>query len=294
MIKKILNLVLIAIAGFSMQNAISQTTVTILLSQGSGQDAYLASGSPGTNYGSHGTIGGNTWTCNSILCLSRGLFQFDISSIPAGAMISNASLQLFADLNWSSTPTTGGPNNAGFLSRVTTSWVESGVTWGTQPTITTNNQVTVPGSATTNQNYTLNVTALVQDMLTNTNNGFMLQMQDEVNYYKSLMFASSDNVNSSKVPVLTIVYTITGIKELYAKTVMNVYPNPFSNSLNVECSKEMKRVVISDMLGNTLVDEHISSKNYSLNKKLEDGMFILSVYGENNEFLTSKKVTNCN
>ena len=167
-----------------IKSNLAQTTVSILLSQGNGQDAYLASGTPSNNYGTHTSLGGNTWTCVGSLCNSRALFQFDMSTIPSGATITNATLKLFADLNWSPSPTTGGPNNAGILSRVQSSWNENSVTWGSQPSVTAINQVIIPGSSSSAQNYTLNVTNLVQDMVTSGNFGFMLQMQDEVNYYK--------------------------------------------------------------------------------------------------------------
>lgn len=193
----------------------SQLTSSILLSQGTGEDAYLAGGSPNSNYGSHPSMGGNTWTCLGNLCVSRALFKFDMSGIPANAIIMNASLQLFGDLNWSQSPTTGGPNNSGFLYRVTSPWSENTVTWNSQPSITVSDQVIVPGSLNNAQNYTLNVSTMVQNMFASaTNYGFMLRMQDEVNYYLSLMFASSDNANPSNIPVLTITYFVPSVSVL--------------------------------------------------------------------------------
>ncbi len=190
----------------------AQLTTNILLSQGAGEDTYLAGGSPNTNYGSHPSMGGNTWTCLGNLCVSRAVFKFDMSGIPANAIIMSASLQLFGDLNWSQSPTTGGPNNSGFLYRITSPWSENTVTWNSQPSITTSDQVIIPGSISNAQNYTLNVTTMVQNMFANAANyGFMLRMQDEVNYYLSLMFASSDNANPSNIPILSITYFVPSV-----------------------------------------------------------------------------------
>jgi hypothetical protein len=281
---------------YHANTTVPTNTVSVSLCQGAGEDAYLASGTPSTNFGTHGSIGGNTWTCSGPLCLSRGLFKFDLSSIPAGATITNASLQLFADLNWSSSPTTGGPSNIGYLSRVTSSWAENTVTWGTQPNTTAVNQVQIPGSSSTAQNYTLAVTALVQDMVTNTNYGFMLKMQDEVNYYKSLMFASSDNSNSANCPVLTIIYSSpTGIAESVAQAQLNVYPMPFSDVVHVDSDVEMKQVVIYDLLGNSLIEQTVNAKTAIIsNDKLPNGIFLMHVYSHDGSLLSSKKIVKAN
>ncbi len=209
MYNRILPLLMVFLA-LGIQPALhSQTTLNILLSQGAGEDTYLAGGSPNTNYGSHPSMGGNTWTCLGSLCVSRAVFKFDMSSIPPNAIVTNASLQLFADLNWSQSPTTGGPNNSGFLYRITSPWSEFTVNWNTQPSISVSDQVIIPGSVSNAQNYTLNVTTMVQNMLANSANyGFMLRMQDEVNYYLSLMFASSDNANPSNIPILSLTYFV--------------------------------------------------------------------------------------
>jgi hypothetical protein len=270
----------------------SVITTSITLCQGNGEDAYLASGSSSSNFGTHGSLGGNIWTCTGNPCISRGLFKFDLTTIPSGAVVTSASLALFADLNWSTSPTTGGPNNAGYLNRVTSSWSEGAVTWNTQPTSTTLNQVVIPGSSSTSQNYTVNVTSLTQDMLTNINYGFMLKMQDEVNYYKSLMFASSDNANSAtKCPVLTISYiNQTGINDIVNNAVLSVYPNPFENELTFTCSDYIENVIIVDALGKEFINQNIGSNSIVLKDQLSAGIYFASVYGKNSKLLAVKKI----
>jgi hypothetical protein len=61
MIKNLLYCSSLFLALVATNNAYSQTTVSIPLTQGNGEDTYLASGSPSTNFGSHGSLGGNTW-----------------------------------------------------------------------------------------------------------------------------------------------------------------------------------------------------------------------------------------
>lgn len=267
-------------------NAFSQTAnVSIPLSQGTGADAYLASGAPTVNYGSHPSLGGNTWTCTGPLCLSRGLFKFDLSSLPA--LITSASLSLFADLNWSNTPTTG-TNNAGYLQRVTAPWTESTVTWSTQPTTTSSNQVIVPASTSSAQNYTLNVTTLVQEMLNNGNNGFMLSMQDEVNYYKALMFASSDNANSSKMPVLNITYSTVGLKKHELQNTLQLFPNPSIDYFHVTSHELIKKVVIHNGMGQKSLEKEINSTSTFVGQDLESGIYFISVYFSDNSVATKR------
>ena len=53
----------------------------------------------------------------------------------------------------------------------------------------------------------INVTQLVQDMVNNPSSsfGFMISMQDTT-IYRRLIFASSDNTNPSKHPMLLVKY----------------------------------------------------------------------------------------
>lgn len=272
-------------------NSVSTTSIT--LCQGNGEDAYLASGSPTSNFGTHGSIGGNIWTCTGNPCISRGLFKFDLTSIPSGATITNASLKLFADLNWSASPTTGGPNNGGFLNRVTSPWTENLVTWNSQPSTTTTNQVTIPGSSSTTQNYTLSVTSLVQDMIaSSTNYGFMLKMQDEINYYKSLMFASSDNINNATLcPVLTISYsTLNSVSELSSNVNINFYPNPFENEIQINSTVNLEKIIITDVLGKVCYHQVINDNSYVVKNNLVSGVYFISVYGADNKLFVTKKI----
>jgi hypothetical protein len=88
--------------------------------------------------------------------------------------------------------------------------VETTVTWDTQPTTTTVNQVILPSSSTPTQDYPdINVTAIVQEMVTNpsSNFGFMLRQQTET-VFKKMIFASSDNITPALRPKLVVNYTL--------------------------------------------------------------------------------------
>jgi len=91
------------------------------------------------------------------------------------------------------------------LQRITSAWDESSVTWNTQPSTTTNSQVYVAGSNYFMQDYEIVITKLVKDILENPSqsHGLMIRLVNE-NYYRRILFASSDYADSSKHPRLVI------------------------------------------------------------------------------------------
>ena len=144
--------------------------------------------------------------------LVRSLLHFDLSSIPAGATITNATLTLYNNPN---SAETGGQHshlsgsNAAWLQRVTSSWNQYTVTWNTQPTTTTVDEASLPEDTNPSETYIVNVTSLTQDMVDSSSSsfGFMLLLQTE-QYYRSLVFASCYNANSALHPKIEICYTI--------------------------------------------------------------------------------------
>jgi hypothetical protein len=136
---------------------------------------------------------------------------FDLSFIPANAVIQNANLSLYA---WDRTDGMGqhqalsGPNGF-WLQRITSSWDEASVTWNHQPTVTTTNQAVLPESVSPTQDYTnIDVTAMVQDMVQNPSAGYgmLLRLQDEA-YYRRVNFCSSDHPNPGLRPRLAVAYS---------------------------------------------------------------------------------------
>jgi hypothetical protein len=117
------------------------------------------------------------------------------------------------------------------------------VVWTNQPTFTTTNEVTIPQSAGSTDNYpNLPVTSLVQDIWNNptTSYGFMIMLQTEVQF-RSLKFASSDNVDSTRHPELEVCYSVileSAAEEQSGKPWMEIYPNPASEQVTIEAGYE--------------------------------------------------------
>jgi hypothetical protein len=163
----------------------------------------------GNNYGSasqlagyciHGNQGG--------VNMNRGLIEFDLTGLPLGATIISASISLYATGPIGTLNGHVSNTNQAYLQRVTTSWNENTVTWNNQPSSTALNQVILPSSTSSNQDYiNVNVTDLVLDMASNSNYGFLLKQTNETTH-RGLLFCSSDHSNPSKRPTLKICYSI--------------------------------------------------------------------------------------
>jgi hypothetical protein len=173
------------------------------------------------------TNGGNTSN-------ARSLIKWDLSFIPTNAIVSSADLSLFSWLS----PSNGqhvnisGANDA-YLNKIISPWDEYIVTWNTMPAVSTSGQVYMPASTSANQDYiNYDVTSLVQDMVSNpiTNYGLLLQLVNE-QFYRQLIFASSDNPDPLKHPLLEICYLIPiGISETAIED-FNIYQDNFSGDV---------------------------------------------------------------
>jgi hypothetical protein len=147
------------------------------------------------------------WTVNGNSSNTRYLVKFDLSAIPANAVIDSAKLYLYAD----STPIAGnaidahyGNSNAFYIQRITSSWTMA-TSWNTAPTTTTTNQVLVSQSASSFQNEIVDVTALIQDISLFGNNGLLMKLQTEIQYNMRQYVSSYDN-NAARHPKLVITY----------------------------------------------------------------------------------------
>jgi len=164
-------------------------------------------GSTNVTDNSTSEFSGSAWTNGGSPTYIRGIFQFDLSGLPAGATVTAASLMLYSNptpLNGDMVNANSGPNNSLFIQRVTGAWNPS-ITWQNQPAGDVASQVAVPHTTQSLLDLNVDVTNLVKDMVQNGNYGFLLKLQNE-SAYNSRIFCSSRYSNSSKHPKLVVNY----------------------------------------------------------------------------------------
>lgn len=184
-----------------------------------GKDAALNSNSPTANYGATASI---YCGLQSTTIFRRILVEFDLSSIPSGATISSAVLDVYDEQELSQGGTTI------YIYRLRRGWVESevtwnqassGVSWGTAgaKNATTDFDNTALASrafsgleAPGHKTWGLNASK-IEEMVgfgpSFANNGFMLVGNEGLAYEAYYKFASSDHATVSWRPKLDITYT---------------------------------------------------------------------------------------
>lgn len=188
----------------------AQTTIVLQPNAIQGKDAIVLSNNGNNNYANSESNTAYTWTIGGNLAIKRIFLEFDFSSIPANSIISSASLSLYYNPidSYESFDFHTGTNNI-YIEKVSSSWDENTITWNNQPSTSLVNQVSLPPSSSQTQDYVnIDVTNMVIEMNNPSigNNGFMIRMVDEINYYKSVLFASSDHIVDSLHPKIEITY----------------------------------------------------------------------------------------
>jgi len=180
------------------------------------------------------------------------LMQFDLSSIPSGTLINSAMLSLtaFGDGFTPYLPDGHAGANACWLQRITEEWDEYEATWNTKPAMTATGQIEVSASIDPYENYTIDITTFIQEMVDDpaSNFGFALKLQNE-SPTRGLMFHSSDAAVETNWPKLTVDHGPTPVVELQNNIFdVAIFPSPADNTIHVdlwnsEASEHLIRVI---------------------------------------------------
>ena len=194
----------------SILSSLAQTNVkTLVLRPGpsDGIDSDIRTDLPDTPRGWSPDFIANAWTAQGNYFTQRSLLKFDLSQIPAGASVVQSTLYLFTNLTTGHHQLDSGAN-AACLYRITQAWSPDQVTWNNQPAFSTADYVSLAQSVSHTQNYIVDVTAHVSDMVANPsgNFGWLFKLQTEEKY-RCMVFASSNNLTEEWRPKLVIQYT---------------------------------------------------------------------------------------
>ena len=202
------------------------TTVTIQPGT-DGQDALVITKdgdntSPNLNLGQHTEMIYSKWTYGGQGFgegVMRSYIKFTaVSSIPTSAEILSAKLSFFGvavsgfspegNSHFPGSPYGSGPDNPGWIKRVTSNWDEATITWNNKPGTVDAGQASIPGTTSQwNFNATeIDVTDMVRTMVsTNNNYGFCLSLQNEA-IYRNVIFSSSEATDAARRPKLVVIY----------------------------------------------------------------------------------------
>ena len=188
----------------------AQAVLSLQPGSSTGKDAVVWSGQPTSNFGAQQSLNVYAWFNSNLASntFKRAYLEFDLGQLPSSAVIIDAELNLFHNPTdpYEGRSTHFGANDF-YIKRVTSSWSENTITWNNQPGSTTSGQVSVAASTSGTQDFSINVTNMVNFMHANPsqNHGFLVQLQNEA-ISRMLILGSSDHSNSSYRPELVITY----------------------------------------------------------------------------------------
>jgi len=202
---KSLTTAILLVFGFTIHSQ-AQTTVNFTADSTMG-DAMVINGSNNqTNFGSQNQINVYHQVGQQIPVVNRTFIEYDISSIPADAIVTDATLKLVTR------QVNNAINHPIYIERASESWAEGTVTWNNQPDVITADQLSFTHAQTSGTGtHQFDVTEHVQQMVNNPsmNNGWRIRLQSESDTADfGIIYHSSEANNTGKRPVLTVEYVM--------------------------------------------------------------------------------------
>lgn len=285
-----------AVVGFSQQSpSFNIPTNKIILKPSGNQakDANVWNNNANGNYGSTIDLSTYTWTNSGALGIKRFFIEFDLTTLPPNIIVDSAFLKLYYDSTNNINFRNHSGNNVMEVKKVNSSWSENTITWNNQPQASNINMVTVPAFTYNTQNYLINVSNLLNDMMSTNNHGFMLKMQDELNYYRAAIFASSDHLDNSIHPELDVYFkNSTGIESNSSNlsNQLQIFPNPSNGILKFKFANKHKLsdfdIEVTNLLGKTQAVFH-SDSQVDLSS-LPKGIYFIKLVNKSNETYLKK------
>lgn len=243
-----------------------------------------------------------SWTWSGTDGTYRSLIRFDLSNVPTNVVFDSVKLFLTVDSTYTLNPGVGyGHNsftqsNKATLKKVTSTWTNGTVTWNNQPTTSSTDSIFVNQSSSDFQNYSLNVTTIVNQWLSNpsTNYGFLLKTLIETKY-NVLVFCSSKHPKPANRPKLTFYYKTIATdldQSSHTNSGIKLYPVPATDQFTIEINESdllnyqlyspQGALALSGEILNHKVDVNVSS--------LTPGIYLLHLTNLNGDLVKVKKM----
>ncbi|BDD09320.1 hypothetical protein FUAX_17520 [Fulvitalea axinellae] len=252
-------------------------TVDVVLSPVA--DAYVYGKNKGTNYGTGADIlvkeGG------SVPYIRRGYFKFDLSSLPAGAVVNSASFDLAVKSS------NGTAQSTAFnLSTVADdSWTETGVNWNNMPQV---------GAVADSQTGTAAGTVMSFDVEQEsadalTDGALSLHLRSAVAGPAYLTFHSREASDASLRPKLRVTYTVPAAPQTRQASVekmemeelpreLEIFPNPVNDILTVRAGSSIQSLGMFTLSGQKVLGVNADSDVVSLDlSSFGKGVYVLKI-----------------
>ena len=116
----------------------------------------------------------------------------------------------------------------------------------------------------------------------------MIKLQDEF-HYRSMIFASSDNADSTLHPKLEITYSPLLVNELSDNTMFDIYPNPSAGVFNVKYQRDIHYIKIENVIGQKIFEKNItpaSHENFEINLTGQSkGVYFITFSEKNSNYV---------
>ncbi|MBK9722461.1 MAG: DNRLRE domain-containing protein [Saprospiraceae bacterium] len=244
-----------------------------------GQDAFIFSIEPSTNYGDYPDLISFSWTFFGIEGQGNSLLKFDLSQIPQNLEIEHASMSLFYNSLSSNQGQSG--NNACYLRKIISNWDENSVTWNTAPNSTATGAQYLKTSNSMIQDYpNIDITDFVKEWYKNpsSNYGMILSLEDK-SLFNSMKLCSSDYPDPIKRPILEVCFKkITANKEVLTQdSKISIYPSFIGNQIIVELGETVAdlKVNIVNEQGKTVYIERFCNQHQV---SIDSHLFLKGIY----------------
>jgi hypothetical protein len=271
---------------FSITFSLAQNTVVIQPDGIKGIDANVANFQPVNNFGDHKLMQAFQWTLGPDTMRVRSFFKFDLSDIPEGKEIETAYLSLYGNEDpqgATDAHSTIDGSNESYICRVIEPWEEYTIVWNNQPAWTDDDQVLLPGSLSSSEDYiNYNITEIIRYQYKNPAGNFGMVMFNKIKQpHRSMTFLSSDHWISGERPKLTVIYKDAQSVGEESRPQFTLYPNPAKNRISIKLDDNFQgneniNVVISDLIGNNLFSANF--KGYDIPDEVDISLLPSGIY----------------